>query len=361
MISQIVQKAFMGIIFGWKKPTHLILHVTGHCNSRCGMCFAWKRLNHKEEELTLKEMEKIAQSLGHLTFLDISGGEPFLREDLPAVLEVFDKYCRPGYVNIPTNCLLPVKIAESLQTILDNTNFPVSLNLSLDGLPKTHDKIRGVKGNFAKVEETWQRVKVLKKKYPKLSVKISTVVSNQNLEEIKELSELVVSKMKGIDFHTLILMRGNPLSSQFSLPPLKQLESYKDLFFKIWSNYHYGKNLGGIGERVANISHRYFFNLYLRALKEHKMALPCLAGRAHVVIYANGDVSLCELRGPVGNLKKADFDFQELWQSKEAGRQRQEIAQNKCFCTHGCNWQDNVFFNPVSYPQLVYLLVRTFC
>ena len=83
------------------------------------------------------------------------------------------------------------------------------------------------------------------------------------------------------------------------------------------------------------------------------MAMPCLAGKAHVVIYANGDVSFCELRSPIGNLRKVGFDFGKLWQSAEAQKQREEIKRNTCYCAHGCNWTDNVFFNLKAYPILI--------
>lgn len=352
MISKILQTAISNSILGWKRPVHLILHVTSYCNARCGMCFTWRRLNKGNKDLTLEEIKKIAQILNKLIFLDISGGEPFLRPDLEKILVVFEKFSPGVYVNLPTNCLLSKTIENKTHQILKKTNLPVSLNLSLDGLEKTHDRIRGRKGNFAKVRQTFERLSQIKKDYPRLSLKISTCVSKQNFSELGKLADFVQKKMKGVDFHTLILVRGNPRDQDFTLPPLEELVSKKKTFFNIWQNYNYGKNLGLIGDKVANVAHRYFLNLYLQTLREKKMALPCLAGRAHAVIYANGDLSLCELRPPIGNLRKVNFDFWKLWSSPGAEKQRQEISQNRCFCTHGCNWTDNVFFNSLSYPKI---------
>lgn len=360
MMTKVFKTAVVNSLFGWRKPAHLILHVTSRCNARCGMCFVWRRLN-KNKDLTLEEIKKIAQALPGLIFLDISGGEPFLRDDLAEILAIFEKESSGVYVNLPTNGFLPEKIEKDIKTILQKTRLSISLNLSLDGLAATHDQIRGVKGGFAKVLETYKRLEPVKRKNSRLSLKIATVISKENFSELENLARFVKKEMKEIDFHTLILVRGEPPDKRFVLPSLDELEKKKSLFFKIWQNYGYGQNLGFFGERVANSAHRSLFNLYLKTLKEKRMALPCLAGLAHAVIFANGDLALCELRRPIGNLREVDFDFQKLWQGKEAQKQRAEIAQNSCFCTHGCNWTDNLFFNLKVYPTLARELTSSFC
>ena len=357
MIFNILQKTVSSSLFGWRRPAHLILHVTSRCNARCGMCFAWQRLN-KDRDLSLEEIRKITKELPNLIFLDLSGGEPFLRSDLPEVLSAFEKESPGVYVNLPTNGFLPEKIAQETEKILRRTKLPLSLNLSLDGLAKTHDRIRGVKGGFEKALQTYQLLSKIKKSHQNLSLKVATVISQQNFAEFEELSVFIQKEMREIDFHTLILVRGQPPDRRFKLPALGQIEAKRGAFFRIWDKFGYGGNLGMLGERVGNISHRFLFDLYLKTLKEKKMAMPCLAGKAHTVIYANGDVSLCELRSPIGNLIKVDFDFEKLWQGREAKEQREEIRKNTCYCAHGCNWTDNVFFNPKTYPTLMRELLK---
>lgn len=354
MLAKVLNKSITGYLTGWKRPVHLILHVTSRCNSHCGMCFAWKRLNKKNDDLTLHEFKKISQILPGLIFLDFSGGEPFLRDDLPEIISLFEKESPDALINLPTNGFLPEKIAQETTRILKISRLPLCLNLSLDGLEKTHEKIRGVKGGFNQVLETFQRLKKIKEKNQRLSLKVSTVISNQNFAELSGLAEFVKTKMVGLDFHTLVLMRGEPPDKNFALPPIDQLEAQKKLFFQIWNNYsHYGKNLDSWGSRIANRAHRYFLEQYLKTLKEKRMTLPCLAGQAHLVILANGEVALCELRKPIGNLRNVNFNLDKLWNSSEAEKQRKEIKNFSCYCTHGCNWTDNVFFNLKTYPALL--------
>ncbi|NTV23536.1 MAG: radical SAM protein, partial [Nanoarchaeota archaeon] len=117
-------------------PIHLILHNTFICNAKCGHCFNWDNLNkHKpEEELSLEEFEKISKSFDKkLRFLNLSGGEPFLRKDISEMCHHFVKN-NPGLVSIsiPTNGLLPKKIREETEKICDKCKTSISINLSLD-------------------------------------------------------------------------------------------------------------------------------------------------------------------------------------------------------------------------------------
>jgi len=63
-------------------PLVLTFSITNRCNSRCKTCNIWKIPAEESEELSLDEIELIFKSMDKLYFLNISGGEPFLRKDL---------------------------------------------------------------------------------------------------------------------------------------------------------------------------------------------------------------------------------------------------------------------------------------
>jgi len=72
-------------------PIYLIFFVTEICNARCKHCFG-NFSNEKEkakEELSLEEINKISKNMDNLLYLLPTGGEPFLREDLPDIINVF--------------------------------------------------------------------------------------------------------------------------------------------------------------------------------------------------------------------------------------------------------------------------------
>ncbi len=56
--------------------------VTYRCNARCTMCNRYKCPSKPEEELSIETIKKLPK----MYFTNITGGEPFIREDLPAIV-----------------------------------------------------------------------------------------------------------------------------------------------------------------------------------------------------------------------------------------------------------------------------------
>jgi sulfatase maturation enzyme AslB (radical SAM superfamily) len=67
----------------------------------------------------------------------------------------------------------------------------VVVNLSLDGVGKEHDTIRGVPGNFGRFTDTYERLKRLKGEYSNFNVSVHTVVSNFNVGKLAEIYDYV--------------------------------------------------------------------------------------------------------------------------------------------------------------------------
>ena len=133
-----------------KKPVYLIFFVTDVCNARCRHCFNWS-LNQKPNDLTLDEIENFSKQLDHIEWLALSGGEPFERKDLAEICGIFLKNNSVSQITIPTNGLSPKLIYNTIKQVLELPfNFKLSVNLSIDGMEKTNDEIRGVRGGFKK-------------------------------------------------------------------------------------------------------------------------------------------------------------------------------------------------------------------
>ena len=96
----------------------LIYFVTSRCQGNCRSCFYWRGLN-RGRELSLSEIERIVPSLGPFHTLLLSGGEPFLRQDLVQICQTFYKNNQPKSIIIPTNGILynliPGKVEEILK------------------------------------------------------------------------------------------------------------------------------------------------------------------------------------------------------------------------------------------------------
>src|SRR5204863_6500620 len=101
------------------KPVYLIIGLTYDCNSFCRTCFNWEQLRkNKEHELSLEELQKTFDSLGDLLFVVMSGGEPFLRRDLPEVCEALSTRNHVKQITISTGAIVSDIMALSTEETL---------------------------------------------------------------------------------------------------------------------------------------------------------------------------------------------------------------------------------------------------
>ena len=83
-----------------KMPIDAVVAVTYRCNSRCIMCNIGKIKDYPE--LSVGAYKKLPSSLKDI---NISGGEPFLRHDLPQIIKVVKKQCPKAHIILSTSFL----------------------------------------------------------------------------------------------------------------------------------------------------------------------------------------------------------------------------------------------------------------
>ena len=102
-------------------PVTLTFSVTNKCQSRCKTCNIWKiypdKHQNPEKELTLDEITQFFQTMGRVYFFNLSGGEPFLRNDLPQIVEASIDHLNPAIIHSPTNGLAPERIITHTRRI----------------------------------------------------------------------------------------------------------------------------------------------------------------------------------------------------------------------------------------------------
>ncbi|MBT3404861.1 glycosyltransferase [archaeon] len=335
-----------------KSPSYVIFYVTSRCNSRCKYCFFWKELNQKRNELSLNEITKITKSFDNLLYVSLTGGEPFLREDIDKIAELFYKKSGTRFLAIPTNGLLSEKIGEKVESILNLCpGINLRIELSIDALGEKHDEIRGVMGNFKKMMQTFKILKNIKKKNKNLKIIIHSVYSAYNEDHIKKLFDYIQDK--GIDqYRAGIVRTDSRLKEAMNLDKKKYLEFLKYLDKnKIKSKGFYSKIFREINKLNREIN--------FKTRQKQKMVLPCVAGQKMLVIGEEGDVYPCEmLSKKMGNLRNYSLNIKKLLKNKEAIQTRQFIVKSKCFCDWGCATQNNILFNFKTYPKLLLGLLK---
>jgi MoaA/NifB/PqqE/SkfB family radical SAM enzyme len=191
-------------------PLYLIFYVTARCNQKCEHCFYWQRLNKKQKELSLKEIEKISESMGPLLWLSLTGGEPFLRSDLAKIVKIFVKNNQVRHVSIPTNGSLAKRIVAGVKTMVSqNPKTTFSISLSCDGPEKIHDQIRGVRGSFRAALKTAKELKKLKEKHRNLGLGMTMTLTKTNQDQFLKTYRFLRNKV-GPDEIFINLVRGKP-------------------------------------------------------------------------------------------------------------------------------------------------------
>lgn len=322
---------------------NLFFQITNRCNARCLMCFNWQRINQKNEEFSLEEIDKFSKTLGQLSALTLGGGEPFLRQDIAEICQIFAKNNSIKKIVIPTNCLLNDRIIDLTNRIASSYSVKLRIVLSLDGLGKIHDEIRGVEGNFDKVIEVHHKLNDLAKKHSNLYIGINTTVSDKNQDHIAELIDFV-DKNLSVKSHTVEVIRGCYNQKNVSPP---SWEKYQELIKQILSSQTINK------DRYYKAVYSYYHHLALEILGKKKQLIPCRASSFMPVIDASGNVYHCELLPSIGNLRDSNFDFLKIWHSEKAKQQRKDIAHKKCYCTHFCYQVQNIPMSPIHFIKAV--------
>lgn len=323
----------------------LILFVTGRCNARCPFCFYWRERSQETEELGLTEIERLAQTIPPFEILLLSGGEPFLRDDLAELVTLFCQHSGIQVVSIPTNGLLPYRIETSVARIMEfNPALHVSVNLSLDGLGEKHDRMRGVKGSFGKVEESIDRLVGLRRAHPgQLEVTLNSVICAENYETLPDLARHV-SVHYDLDGHFFEIVRGDPLDESVTHVPPQALRNVYEQVLPIQLEYFHRQARGPLPLRWwrqmafgGNLLYQYRTQ-YANYAYGQRWPSPCLAGQTIGVVDYDGQVRACELRAPIASLRDHNYggDLAAIYRSPAMEAERAMARSHCCDCTHVC-------------------------
>lgn len=336
------------------KPITLTFSVTNRCQSRCKTCFIWncKNLNSAlapEKELNLKEIEKIFKSIGRLFFFNISGGEPYLRNDLPQICELAVKYLKPSVIHIPTNAISPELVEDGTRKILEiikkhNPHIRLTIKPSFDGINEKHDEIRGIKGNFKSLLETLACLKKLQKTYSNLDVGLGTVISKYNLKDIPEITAYAKKLALDSYINEIAEQRSELFTENKDITPTP--EEYQNII-KYFSDMKLKKSLSKTTQAFRLV----YYALVTNILKQKKQLIPCYAGISNAHLTPYGDIWPCCIRGyssSFGNLRKLKYTFNKVWHSKEAEKIRKQIKNKECYCPLANQAYSNILFNPLT-------------
>ncbi len=332
------------------QPVYALIYVTERCDAHCRHCFLWQHLNSRANpELTLEQLERLAASMGPLLQVTLTGGSPELRNDLPAIAAVFHRHCRPVNLTICMNGYHTDKIRSDVVEILRSCpDQNLTVGLSLDGLGSFHDDLRGMKGLFERVVDTFQELGRIKGVASRLRLTCAVCVSELNWESAEATAAWAHEHLP-IDLLKPILVRGTTRDPGAHGPHCAAVYDRLVAREAERAGRRRGSLLAAATQAKEAVQQRFIADYSRRP----GFRVRCSAGRQTAVIRADGTVMGCEMRQEtLGDLRGVNMDLRRIWRRAAIREFREKIRREKCACSHHCFVATALLRSPRFWPSL---------
>lgn len=304
-------------------PFKLSYAVTYRCNLRCSMCNIWKK-NITDGELSIKEVEDFFRKANRFSWVGITGGEAFLRPDLPEITDIVIKYCRSlDAIHFATNAQLKDNIIGVVERIRNkNKKIKIVFTISIDGPPNLHDKIRGKEGVWKKAVETF----ICLRKMRSVKAQIGFTLSSQNIGRFEDafmalkdiyspfrFDDITVNifQKSGFYYENQNMLDLNPNKVRDEIVKIQKMD--RDRF------------------SINNFLRRRYLKLYIKYLDIKKCPLKCQALSSTCFLDPYGNLFPCAVYNKkLMNIRDMNEDLEAVWNSNYAKSLSHECSHNIC-------------------------------
>jgi MoaA/NifB/PqqE/SkfB family radical SAM enzyme len=303
-------------------PYKLTFCITFHCQSRCKTCSIWQL--KPENELSLEEINQFAQKANFLTWVNITGGEVFLRNDLVEICEAFAKHCRLFLLNFATNGLMPAAIPEKIEKILALSISRVIIGVSIDGPERINDDIRGIKGDWKKAIQTFLALKELEKKHKHFRTYIGYTLSTHNSGKFSKFWEEIKKTIPNLKPEMIHVNLAHHSPHYYYTQDSEASEINKEELDEIYALRKFSLH------PVRWLERQYLF--YAKHfLASGKTPFPCHAVSTSCYVDSWGNVYPCTIyEKKIGSLREKGYDLAQIIKSNAAEETKQEALNLRC-------------------------------
>ncbi|MCR4317647.1 MAG: radical SAM protein [Planctomycetes bacterium] len=312
-------------------PITVDVSITEVCNARCVFCHCWQ--SEGGGEFTIETWKRFCSELSKefvVKYVCFGGGEPYRRDG-------FLEFVRAVHENEMASIIVTNGIAMTERRAAetrDSGNF--ILNFSLDGFEETHDEMRGFKGCF---EQVLRGIDNVRKVSPDHHIALSTMINERNAPEIAAFTRWALDKL-AIDC--------------INFQAYQQVTRYEGIKWyendPLWPkmNETLDRALSELAE-IADADKRIFnpprqFADFRRYFAEplSDLELVCKAGHTGFALNSKGDVFMCAVEAPVGNIQRAGVS--EIFYGEGAGAHRVKSVD----CSENCHFLINCYYDKES-------------
>lgn len=174
-------------------PVAVSFETTSRCNEKCLHCYRSCTMNPQEQELELKEVEKLLYILfeNGVYNIELTGGELLMNKKIDRIVELSCQYF--GSVSLLTNgTLITNKFLDKIEEYKERIMIQIPLE-SKDNL--IHDEFRGLSGSAIR---TKKNIKLCTDRGFK--VRAAAMITPFNLNSIEETAKYAIEDLNVIGF-----------------------------------------------------------------------------------------------------------------------------------------------------------------
>jgi MoaA/NifB/PqqE/SkfB family radical SAM enzyme len=307
-------------------PYRLTFAVTSRCQARCNMCNIWQK--PVENELSLEEIDQIFSNYRRFSWVNLTGGEPFMRDGFTELVRIIAMRSPYLYLlNFPTNGYLTGTIVTAVREILECTSIPrLMVTVSLDGPQELHDRIRGLPGSWSRALDTFRQLRELRSR--RFSVYFGYTLQEANVDAFDDAmaeASRELGHLSADDFHVNIAHISGHYYANSAFKGVPAADKAEKILDRISSS-----RIRRFFDPVAVLESRY--QQLARTYKQTgAVPLTCQAAAASCFLDPEGNVYPCStFAAPIGSLRDHDYNLETVWRSANKRSIRQLIREGSC-------------------------------
>jgi len=329
---RLIQQSSLYKIDGSKKqyPKVIQLPLTYNCDSKCVMCNIWK-MDHSHEadasEFSVfmqNDLFKEVESVG------INGGEVSLIPNLVDYVEEILKLPSIKHLNIISNGFRKKVLLDSASKIYKHCQekgVSFHIAISLDGVEKIHDDVRGVNNAFKKATSTIDDIIKNQHLYCD-SYDIGCTVISQNVDYLIQLDSYAKEKKYNIKYRLGIenlRIESNKLVEQFSVVYNDERQAAMEFF-------HYKYSETTLSD--LKVKFKYFSIFYWLKEATPRRLLGCHWKDEGVTLDSRGELYYCAVKSKsIGSLRAQSGE--DIFFKTENITYRSSLVEDSCdSCIH---------------------------
>ena len=331
------------------RPTVLIYNCTWVCDARCTMCSNWK-FGDRKSDMTLAELEPVMAHpfWGAVENLNISGGEPTTRNDLPEMVELFHRHLpRLRKVGINTTGLTPHRAIPMLTRSVEfcaAKGVLISIRVSLDGIGDIHNQVRDVKRGFEKACKTIEAMQALADRHANFQFGIAATIFGTNMEDAENILSWARARNLDVVFNML----------RFTDAMLHNKELEDTIGFREREEAFMRKFFLERVQEESLLSGQAFMYLHYADMiaNGYHRTMPCPFQSQGLLLNPYGDLHYCENSEKIGNV--LDDSAETLYFKADSLVHREHLKEKVCpTCLSPCQVNVGAMKQVVPYARFL--------